>query len=127
MMPGAFDVNTAAPQWLQSDLCHQLGGPERGQQRAKQAPCRRHVNNFAENADEKLVAFFDRASIARDHDTDIGPFRVQSHALNTPGKFDHFAGPDIVQAVNGGNHERSRTDGEERPTSESFGFFGRKS
>jgi hypothetical protein len=43
------------------------------------------------------------AVIAEDHDADIVGFEVQGHALDAVRKLDHFAGLDIVEAVNAGD------------------------
>jgi hypothetical protein len=49
------------------------------------------------------VAFADFAVGAEDNHTDIVGFEVQRHALDAVGKFDHFTGLNIVEAVDTGD------------------------
>jgi len=49
------------------------------------------------------VAFADFAVGTEDNHTDIVGFEVQRHALNAVGKFDHFTGLNIVEAVDTGD------------------------
>src|SRR5690606_13879792 len=49
------------------------------------------------------VTFLDVAVGSENNDTHVVGFEVQRHALNAAGKFDHFTGLHVVQAVNPGN------------------------
>jgi hypothetical protein len=40
---------------------------------------------------------------AEDHDADVVGFEVEGHALDAVGEFDHFAGLDLVEAVDAGD------------------------
>ena len=62
-------------------------------------------------ADNVGVAFFDRAVIAKDHDTDVIFLKVKSHALNTTWEFNHLTSLYFVQAVNTGNTVTNRENG----------------
>ena len=44
-----------------------------------------------------------RAVVAEDHDADVVGFEVERHAANAAGKLDHFAGLDVVEAVDAGD------------------------
>ena len=57
----------------------------------------RHVHDRTGPLDR--VALLDAAVIAEDDDTDVVGFQVQRHAAQATRKFDHFAGLDIVEAV----------------------------
>src|SRR6202034_2018255 len=48
------------------------------------------------------LAFLDLAVGAEDHDTDVVGFEVQRHAAGAVFELDHFAGLDVVEAVDAG-------------------------
>ena len=68
---------------------------------AEQATANWHVHDGAGALDG--VAFLDGAVIAENHAADIVAFQVQGHALDATGKLDHFAGLDIVEAIDAGD------------------------
>ncbi len=70
---------------------------ERVDHAAEQALADRHVHDGTGPLDR--VAFLDVPVRTEDHDTDIVDFEVQRHSPDSAGKFDHFTGLDIVEAV----------------------------
>src|SRR3546814_20934149 len=59
----------------------------------------------------RSVAFLDLGVAAEDHDADIVGLEVERHALHAVGEFDHFAGLDIVEAVDAGDAVADREHG----------------
>ncbi len=55
------------------------------------------------------IALADVPVVAENNDADIVDFEVEGHAARTVGKFDHFTGLNVVEAVNAGD---AVTDGE---------------
>ncbi len=45
------------------------------------------------------IAFLDRAVVAENNDADVVGFEVQRHAADAAGELDHFAGLDVIEAV----------------------------
>src|SRR3546814_13486976 len=68
---------------------------------AEQALADGNIDDRAGTADG--VAFLDGGVRAEDHDTDIVGLEVQRHALDAAIEFDHFAGLDVVEAVDAGD------------------------
>src|SRR5690606_27960445 len=68
---------------------------------AEQFRTDRNVNDCAGALDD--VAFLDVAVGTEDNDTDIIAFKVQRHAANATGEFDHFTGLNIVQTIDAGD------------------------
>ena len=68
---------------------------------AKQFLADRNVNDGAGTLYN--VAFTNFAVGSENNDTDIVRFKVQGHALNAVGEFDHFTSLNIVEAVNTGD------------------------
>ena len=71
----------------------------------------RHFHDGAGTLDG--VAFLDGGVRTEDHHADIVGFQVQRHALDAAGELDHFAGLDIVEAMNAGDavaHAQHFTD-----------------
>ncbi len=49
------------------------------------------------------VAFLNRAVVAENNHADVVGFEVQGHAANSAREFDHFAGLDVIEAVDAGD------------------------
>src|SRR5690606_997208 len=75
---------------------------------AQQGRADRHFHDLAQALD--LVAFLDAAVVAEDHDADIVALQVQGHALGAVGELHHFAGHDVVQAIDPGDAVADRQD-----------------
>ncbi len=100
MMPGAF----TSTRRFSSDLDRALAVDrvaERIDHAAEQALADRHLDDGAGAFDG--VAFLDVAVVAEDDDADIVHFEVERHAAGAVGELDHFAGLDLVEAVDAGD------------------------
>ncbi len=75
---------------------------------AQQLIAHGHVHNRAGPLDG--VAFFDAAVIAENYYADIVGGEVQRHTAQAFREFDHFAGLNIFEAVNGGHAIAHRYD-----------------
>ena len=66
-------------------------------------------NGYDDIIKNNVTCSFDRVTLAdtpvitEDHDTYIVFFEVQGHALDTPRKFDHLPGLDLIQPINTGD------------------------
>ena len=68
---------------------------------AEQFRTDRNVHDCAGTLDD--VAFLDVTVGTEDNDADIVAFKVQRHAANATGEFDHFTGLNIVQTIDAGD------------------------
>ena len=82
---------------------------------AQQFVTDRHAHDGVGTLDD--VAFFDVPVGTEDNNTNVVGLKVQGHALNTTGKFNHFTGLNIVQTKHTGN---TVTDGKHAAN---FGHF----
>src|SRR5205085_8936089 len=71
---------------------------ERVDDPSEQSLADRHVHDGAGALDR--VAFLDAGVAPEDHRTDIVGFEIERHALDAAGKFDQFAGLDVVEPIN---------------------------
>src|SRR6185369_11600471 len=82
---------------------------ERVDHAAEQALADGHVDDGLGALDG--VAFLDLGVRAEDHDADVVGLEVEGHALHAIGEFDHFAGLDLVEAVDAGDAVTDRKHG----------------
>src|SRR5262249_1441825 len=86
---------------------------------AQQALAHRHVHDLTQAAD--FVALADGAVFAEDHDADVVALEGQGHALHAGGgELHHFAGLDVVEAVDARD---AVAHGEHGPNVADVGFF----
>ena len=114
---GRLDVDAAAFVGLDRALAVDRIA-ERIDDAAEQALADRHFDDGAGALDG--VAFLDVAVGAEDHDADIVDFEIERHAANAVREFDHFAGLDIVEAIDAGD---AVADGEHLADLGNFGFL----
>jgi hypothetical protein len=113
MMPGALTSTRGAGGLDRALAVDRVA--QRVDDAAQQALADGHVHDRAGALDG--VAFLDLGVRAEDHDADVVGFEVERHALHAVGEFDHFAGLDLVQAVDAGD---AVTDRQHGPTSETW-------
>src|ERR1700761_364399 len=107
MMPGAF-TSTRARRGALIGALPSIGVPRASTTRPHSPLADRHFDDGVGALDG--VAFLDAAVVTENDDADIVGFEVQRHAPDTAGEFDHFAGLDIVQAVDAGDAVAHRQD-----------------
>ena len=100
MMPGALTSTRRALVGLDRALAVDRIA-ERVDHAAEQALADRRVHDGAGALDG--LAFLDLAVVAEDHDADVVGFEVQRHAAHAVLELDHFAGLDVVEAVDAGD------------------------
>ena len=100
MMPGALTSTRARRVGIDRALAVDRIA-ERVDDAAEQFLADRHVDDGAGALDR--LAFLDVAVGAEDDDADIVGFEVQRHAADAVLELDHFAGLDIVEAVDAGD------------------------
>ena len=76
-----------------------------------------HVNDGAGPFDG--VAFLNVPVVAENNDTDVVGFQVERHALDAAREFDHFAGLDLIEAVDASD---TVTNGQHLTDFRDFGF-----
>src|SRR5262245_41324506 len=91
---------------------------ERIDHAAEQPLTHRHVDDGARALDG--LAFLDLAVVAEDDDADIVHFEVERHAAHATLELDHFAGFDVVEAVDAGD---AVTDRQHLPDLGDLGFL----
>ncbi len=119
MMPGALTSTRARLRRVDRALAVDRIA-ERVDDAAEQLLADRHVDDGAGALDR--LAFLDVAVGAEDDDADIVALEVQRHAAHAALELDHFAGLDIVEAIDAGD---AVTDRENLADLGDFGFSRR--